>query len=244
MAQPTAQPEVRGTPARALVYGPLVGEQTRATMEGPLGPLGAKDVALSPNMLAPNGGPYQLGQVVNVHKGNELVGQYRVADYSYIKPGVPTFNTIELRDKNISGDNVTVSPADQVRSDMFSPDQALPQQPEAAPTPSHRRSRAAPGVDIGVTGLHRAISTSTPSKEQHAARSYDSVDGKHLPGCGGSRIAETMPQKTFTFDTPESRPITRKSDADADYADHGRARDAADMARQAQRAQSSSCRAR
>ena len=143
-------------PARAMAYGDIVGEHTRATMEGPLGTLGTRDVALSPNMFQQNGGQYQLGQIVNVHKGDELVGQYRVGDYSYIKPGVPTFNTIELRDRNISGSNVTVSPADHVRSDMFDPGQALPpQEPDAAP----EQPRAAPpepqvaqpGVDIGVT---------------------------------------------------------------------------------------------
>ena len=143
-------------PARAMAYGDIVGEHTRATMEGPLGTLGTRDVALSPNMFQQNGGQYQLGQIVNVHKGDELVGQYRVGDYSYIKPGVPTFNTIELRDRDISGSNVTVSPADHVRSDMFDPGQALPpQEPDAAP----EQPRAAPpepqvaqpGVDIGVT---------------------------------------------------------------------------------------------
>ena len=82
---------------KALAYGPIIGEHTRATTEGPLGALGPRDVALSPNLLAENGGPYQIGGVVHAtdSKGNYL-GPFRVADYSYYSPGKPTTDTVEF----------------------------------------------------------------------------------------------------------------------------------------------------
>ena len=109
-AAPADQPA--GTPLRALAYGPVVGENTRATTVGPLGnTLETRDVALSPHLLKEyGGGPYSLGQVVDAHLGDSPLGQYRVADSSWFSPNKPTQNTIEFRDRNLSGQPVTIQP--------------------------------------------------------------------------------------------------------------------------------------
>jgi hypothetical protein len=77
---------------RAMAYGPSQGEYYHDAMYGPLGKLQPGDVAISPNLLS----KYPLGShaVIYPEKGEPFVG--RVADYSYVSPGKPTRNAIEI----------------------------------------------------------------------------------------------------------------------------------------------------
>jgi len=93
---------------RALSYGPIVGENYRDAMFGPLGRLSQQDVALSPDLQR----QYGMGSYVSATdaQGNPI-GTYHVADTSYAQ-GQPTSNTIEFRDASREGD-VNLSPASQ-----------------------------------------------------------------------------------------------------------------------------------
>jgi len=73
---------------RVMAYGPVVGEHHHSAMFGPQGnKLEPFDVAVSPNL------GYNLGDWIEVNGKS-----HRVADWSYLKPGVPTKNTVEVRD--------------------------------------------------------------------------------------------------------------------------------------------------
>jgi hypothetical protein len=78
---------------RVMAYGPVVGEHHHDAMYGPQGnALQPYDVAVSPNL------GLNLGDWIEVN------GQARrVADWSYRKPGVPTKDTVEIRDEGDQG---------------------------------------------------------------------------------------------------------------------------------------------
>src|SRR4029077_1845039 len=91
--QSAATPATPGAKVRIMAYGPIVGEHHRAANFGPAGnPLQPYDVAASPNL------GFKLGEWIDV-KGKP----YRVADWSYLRPGVPTRDTIEVRDMKDQG---------------------------------------------------------------------------------------------------------------------------------------------
>jgi hypothetical protein len=73
--------------AKKAYYGNGIGEHSRDQNFGHFGHLQPGDVALSPDLLKQH--PY--GSMI------EFDGQmYRVADVSYVKPGVPNHNTVEF----------------------------------------------------------------------------------------------------------------------------------------------------
>lgn len=84
---------------KGLTYGPIDGEFGRSQIFGPLGKLGPRDVALSPNQLR----NYPINSYINAASNGRNFGTYRVADSSYISPGLPTKNTIELRNRDPGG---------------------------------------------------------------------------------------------------------------------------------------------
>ena len=110
-------PEVAETPARALAYGPVVGEYGRAQMIGAYdNPLGPKDVALPPELL----GQYPLrSQILARDRYGKPLGTFNVGDTSWIRPGVSTRNAIEFRDRDISNQPVFISPAPAASWDEF-----------------------------------------------------------------------------------------------------------------------------
>ncbi len=78
---------------RVMAYGPVVGEHHHDAMYGPQGnKLEPYDVAVSPNL------GLQLGEWIEVNGKSR-----RVADWSFLKPGVPTKNTVEIRDAGDQG---------------------------------------------------------------------------------------------------------------------------------------------
>lgn len=78
---------------RVMAYGPVVGEHHHSAMFGPEGnALQPYDVAVSPNL------GLGLGEWIDVNGKAR-----RVADWSYLKPGVPTKDTIEIRDDKDQG---------------------------------------------------------------------------------------------------------------------------------------------
>ncbi len=91
---------------RALNFGRKFGDYNRDANYGPTGqPLGPRDVALSPNQM----GKYPMGSHINATAGGKNLGTYTVADPSYLRPGVPTRNTIEFRNRLLSGQGVNIS---------------------------------------------------------------------------------------------------------------------------------------
>lgn len=103
-----AAPEI-GFKAKALAYGEIVGEHTPATQVGPAGnKLHWFDAAISPNIEQASG--LQLGDWVDVKLDGTSIGKRRFADRSFITEGKPTHNVIELRDQDISGKHVTITP--------------------------------------------------------------------------------------------------------------------------------------
>src|SRR5260221_62471 len=85
----------RGMVMRAMAYGPSQGEYTRGTLNGPLGRLQQGDLAVSPDSQ----GTFPIGSyadVVNPRTGQVVLSNQRVADHSYIKPGVPTHGSFEV----------------------------------------------------------------------------------------------------------------------------------------------------
>ncbi len=78
---------------RVMAYGPIVGEHHHDAMFGPRGnALEPYDVAVSPNL------GLNLGEWIEVNGKAR-----RVADWSYVKPGVPTKDTVEIRDQKDQG---------------------------------------------------------------------------------------------------------------------------------------------
>lgn len=77
-------------PTHAVMYGALTdanGQQVK---------MGTSDIAMSPGRMKAEG--YKLGDYVDlVNKNGDVVyPNQRIADYSYVKPGQPTTNSIEL----------------------------------------------------------------------------------------------------------------------------------------------------
>jgi len=95
--------------AKALAYGPIVGERHRDAMYGPKGnELKPTDVAISPNLEKAAG--LKLGDWVDVSVDGKSIGKRQFNDRSFLSPGKPTNNVVELRDRDISGVHVQITP--------------------------------------------------------------------------------------------------------------------------------------
>jgi hypothetical protein len=89
----------RTGPVRALTYGPHSEGATSAdlrqiygaTIGGQKIRLSSQSAAISPNLL----GQYPLGSWVDEYANGKLVRHRRIEDTSWIRSGVPTYNTIE-----------------------------------------------------------------------------------------------------------------------------------------------------
>jgi hypothetical protein len=102
-----AAPEVHT--AKALAYGPIVGERHRDAMFGPNGnELKPTDVAISPNLEKAAG--LKLGDWVDVSVDGKSIGKRQFNDRSFLSPGKPTHDVVELRDRDISGAHVQITP--------------------------------------------------------------------------------------------------------------------------------------
>ncbi len=92
---------------RALNVGPIVGEYGRAANYHNGQQLGPRDVSLSPNQMR----KYPINSYINAQTtSGKGLGTYRVADPSYTSRG-PTTNTIEFRNRLLSGQGVNISSA-------------------------------------------------------------------------------------------------------------------------------------
>lgn len=129
-----------GQQVRLLNYGPIVNEYHRDAMFGPQGnALGPDDVAASPDL------GYKLGSLIDLGDGKLR----RVADWSYLRPGVPTSKTIELRDKIASG-KATATPIGSA-IDVSSPYRAAPLTTQAPYAPGSYAMPGPAGVSTGNT---------------------------------------------------------------------------------------------
>lgn len=100
--------------AKALAYGPVVGEHHHDAMVGPnKNKLGTYDFALSPNLeekIRQDYPGWKLGDLAEIKVNGESIGTRRFGDRSFISPERPTHNVVELRDRDVSGAHVSVTP--------------------------------------------------------------------------------------------------------------------------------------
>jgi hypothetical protein len=141
---------------RVMAYGPVVGEHHHSAMFGPEGnALQPYDVAASPNL------GLQLGEWINVNGKDR-----RVADWSYLKPGVPTKDTIEIRDDKDQGHGtfkrVNLTP-DEIRNRISEFPQVAG---EATKQAVGEASKAQGDAGMFADLIPSATPTATPSPSQ------------------------------------------------------------------------------